>query len=132
MTFLIDECLHPSLVGVAEERSHQAHHLVYLGMQGWQDPDVFKRAAERDYTLVTNNAADFRRLYAGIDLHAGLIIVVPNVTPTKQRALFEAVLDHLGNRALVNTVVEVGFENHQIAIIEYDLPDEQYYGPEGQ
>jgi len=28
MTFLIDECLHPSLVGVAEERDHQAHYLV--------------------------------------------------------------------------------------------------------
>ena len=125
MTFLIDECLHPSLVGVAEERDHQAHHLVYLGMQGWKDPDVLKRVAERDYTLVTNNAADFRHLYADLDLHAGLIIIVPNVTPKRQQSLFGAVLDHLGERALVNTVVEVGFEDDQIAIIEYDLPDEQ-------
>lgn len=124
MTFLIDECLHPSLVGVAEERCHQAHYLVYLGMQGWKDPDVLKRISERDYTLVTNNAADFRRLYAGLDLHAGLIIVVPNVTPRRQQELFGAVLDHLGKRALVNTVVEVEFEGDQVAIIEYDLPNE--------
>lgn len=45
---------------------------------------------------MTNNAADLRRLYADLDLHAGLIIVVPNVTPGRQQALFEAVLDHLG------------------------------------
>ena len=100
MTFLIDECLHPSLVGMAEERGHQAHYLVYLGMQGWKDPDVLKRVVERDYTLVTNNAADFRRLYACLDLHAGLIIVVPNVTPRRQQQLFGAVLDHLGKRNL--------------------------------
>jgi predicted nuclease of predicted toxin-antitoxin system len=125
MIFLIDECLHPSLVKVAEERGHQAHYLVYLGMQGWKDPDVLSRVAERDYTLVTNNAADFRRLYAGLDLHAGLIIVVPNVKPNMQQALFRAVLDHLGARALVNTVVEVEFEDDRIAIIEYYLPDEK-------
>ncbi len=125
MIFLIDECLHPSLVGVAEERDHQAHYLVYLGMQGWKDPDVLKRVAERDYTLVTNNAADFRRLYADLDLHAGLIIIVPNVTPRRQQALLGAVLDHLGKRSMVNTVVEVEFEGDQVAIIEYDLPDER-------
>jgi hypothetical protein len=108
-------------VGVTEERGHQAHYLVYLGMQGWKDPDVLKRVAERDYTLVTNNAADFRRLYANLDLHAGLIIVVPNVEPRRQQGLFAAVLDHLGERILVNTVVEVDFEDNQVAIIEYDL-----------
>ena len=74
---------------------------------------------------MTNNAADFRRLYAYLDVHAGLIIIVPSVIPRRQQALFEAVLDHLGKRALVNTVVEVGFEDDQIAIIKYDSPDEQ-------
>ena len=124
MTFLIDECLHPSLVVVAEERDHQEHYLVYLGMQGWKDPDVLKRVAERDYTLVTNNAADFRRLYADLDLHAGLIIIVPNVPPKQQQILFKAVLNHLGTKVLVNTVVEVEFEGDQVAIIEYGLPHE--------
>ena len=94
-------------------------------MQGWKDPDVLKRVAERGYTLVTNNAADFRRLYADLDLHAGLIIIVPNVTPKRQQTLFGAVVDHLGKRPLVNTVVEVRFENDQIATIEYDLSEEQ-------
>lgn len=125
MTFLIDECLHPSLVGLAEDRNHHAHYVVYLGMQGWKDPEVLERAAERDYTLVTNNAVDFRRLYADVDLHAGLIIIIPNVSPDRQRSLFAAVLDHLGQRSLVNSVVEMGFVDDQIEIIEYDLPDEE-------
>jgi hypothetical protein len=77
------------LVKVAEEGGHQAHSLVYLGMQGWKDPDVLRRVAERDYTLVTNNAADFRRLYADLDLHAELIIVVPDMTPSQQQALLQ-------------------------------------------
>ena len=42
-----------------------------------KDPDVLERVAERNYTLVTNNAAECRRLYADLDLHAGLIIIVP-------------------------------------------------------
>ena len=32
-----------------------------------------------DYTFVTNNRADFASLYAREELHAGLVIVVPNV-----------------------------------------------------
>ena len=85
MIFLIDECLHTSLVGVVRAHSHEAHHVVYLGMQGWKDPEVLRRVEERDYTLVTNNAVDFRRLYARVPIHAGLIIVVPNVVPALQR-----------------------------------------------
>lgn len=81
MTFLIDECLHTSLVAVAQTRNHEAHHVVYLGMQGWQDPDVLRRVQERDFTLVTNNAVDFRRLYARVPIHAGLVLVIPNVVP---------------------------------------------------
>ncbi len=123
MTFLIDECLHTSLVDVAQERNHEAYHVVYLGMQGWKDHDVLRRAEERDYTLVTNNAVDFRRLYAQVSIHAGLIIVIPNVVPALQRELLRAVLDHVGESGLINTVIEVGIEDGQIAIVEYKLPD---------
>jgi len=125
VTFLIDECLHTSLVAVAQARDHEAHHVVYLGMQGWKDPEVLRRAEERDYTLVTNNAVDFRRLYAHVSIHAGLIIVIPNVVPSLQRELMEAVLDHVGQSELINTVIEVGIEDGQIAIIEYKLPDDK-------
>jgi predicted nuclease of predicted toxin-antitoxin system len=125
MTFLIDECLHPSLVHVAELRGQQAFFVAHLGMQGWPDKDVVERALERDFVLVTNNAVDFRRLYERVALHAGLIIVVPQVSPEKQRLLFGAVLDEVGDRWLVNTVIEVMLEDQHITIAEYAWPAEQ-------
>lgn len=38
--------------------------------------------------------------------HPGLVIVVPSVTPARQRYLFRAVLFHIGGRDLTNAVVE--------------------------
>jgi hypothetical protein len=43
-------------------------------------------------TFVTNNARDFRKLFTRETLHAGLIIIVPQVTPSLQRELFSLVL----------------------------------------
>jgi predicted nuclease of predicted toxin-antitoxin system len=125
VTFLIDECLHTSLVAVAQARHYEAHHVVYLGMQGWKDPDVLRKAEERDYTLVTNNAVDFRRLYAHIPIHAGLIIIIPNVVPALQRELMKAVLDHIGHSELINTVIEVGIDDGHIAVLEYKLSSDK-------
>jgi hypothetical protein len=112
-------------VDVVQERNHEAHHVVYLGMQGWKDRDVLRRVEERDYTLVTNNAVDFRRLYVHVPIHAGLVIVIPNVVPALQRELMAAVLDHVGESALINTVIEIGIEDGTIAIVEYKLPNDK-------
>ena len=122
MIFLVDECLHTGLVGVAEESGFEAHHVVYLGMQGWKDHEVLSRITERDYTFVTNNAVDFRRLYADLSLHAGLIIIVPNVVPAMQRELFQAVLSVIGDITVVNTVFEVDIQAGQIEVTQYELP----------
>lgn len=64
MRFLIDECLHTSLVGVAEQHGHECRHVNWLGLSGAADWDLMARIIDDDFTLVTNNAADFRRLYA--------------------------------------------------------------------
>lgn len=50
-------------------------------------------------TFVTNNARDFRKLFAREPIHAGLIIIVPQVTPSLQRSLFTLVLDELDSDA---------------------------------
>jgi hypothetical protein len=57
------------------------------------------------YTFVANNRTDFVALYAREELHAGLVIIVPNVTPSRQRELFRAVLSHIGSRNPTNAVV---------------------------
>ncbi|WP_292364884.1 DUF5615 family PIN-like protein [Mesorhizobium sp.] len=77
MKFLVDECLHTSLVAVAESRGHEARHVNWLGLSGETDWDLMPRILTEDFTFVTNNARDFRRLYAREEVHAGLLIVVP-------------------------------------------------------
>jgi len=44
MTFLIDECLHTSLVDVARVAGHAAFHVVHLGIQGSKDYELFEDA----------------------------------------------------------------------------------------
>jgi predicted nuclease of predicted toxin-antitoxin system len=93
---LIDECLHTSLVTVATDRLYEAYHVAHLGMSGLKDHELMLRIQNEDFTFVTNNAVDFRRLFAKEQIHAGLIIIVPNAVPAIQRALFESVLDYIG------------------------------------
>jgi hypothetical protein len=45
-----------------------------------------------EFVFVTNNARDFRKLMAEAELHAGLIVIVPNVRPIAQSELFERAL----------------------------------------
>jgi predicted nuclease of predicted toxin-antitoxin system len=121
--FLIDECLHTSLVDVAQQHGHEAHHVNWLGLSGATDRGLMPRIVEEDFTFVTNNAADFRRLYARQEVHAGLVIVVPQVSPARQRALFSSLLDTLDpDDALLNEVIEVSLDGDEVVITPYELP----------
>jgi predicted nuclease of predicted toxin-antitoxin system len=92
--FLIDECLSVDLVTVAGECGrHEARHVAHVGRAGWKDWNVVRYACDGDFILVTNNASDFRQLYAAELLHAGLVILIPVVNRVVQRQLFTAALD---------------------------------------
>jgi predicted nuclease of predicted toxin-antitoxin system len=119
---LIDECLHTSLVKVATDRLYEAYHVAHLGMSGLKDHEVMPRIRDKDFTLVTNNAIDFRRLFQQEQIHAGLIIIVPNVAPAIQRALLAAALDYVGDRDLVNRVIEINLIAVGTDIKEYEVP----------
>ena len=122
MKWLIDECLHVSLVALAHGRGQVADHVNYLGLGSSKDWELMEIVIERDYTFVTNNRFDFLTLYKKEEFHAGLVVIVPNVTPARQRELFNAILDHVGSRDLINTVIEVNFVRQQIECIEYGYP----------
>ncbi|MGA3053209.1 MAG: DUF5615 family PIN-like protein [Candidatus Korobacteraceae bacterium] len=122
VTLLIDECLHTSLVKVATDRLYEAYHVAHLGMSGLKDHEVMPRIRDKDFTLVTNNAIDFRRLFQQEQIHAGLIIIVPNVAPAIQRALLAAALDYVGDRDLVNRVIEINLIAVGTDIKEYEVP----------
>ncbi|MGH6860420.1 MAG: DUF5615 family PIN-like protein [Phyllobacterium sp.] len=81
MKFLIDECLHTTLATVAQSHGHDCVHVNWLGLSGETDWDLMPRIIEGDFTFVTNNARDFRKLYAKKALHAGLVIITPRCCP---------------------------------------------------
>jgi predicted nuclease of predicted toxin-antitoxin system len=120
---LIDECLHTSLVSVAHAAGHSAEHVSHRGLGGLKDWQLMRVIRDQELTFVTNNRADFLDLHGKEPLHAGVIVIVPNVVPLQQRELFAAALKHVGTRDLTNTVVEVRFADDGIQCSEYELPD---------
>jgi predicted nuclease of predicted toxin-antitoxin system len=120
---LIDECLHTSLVEVAHAAGYVADHVNYLGLGSSKDWQLMATIRAQDYTFITNNRSDFLVLHGKEPLHAGVIIIVPNVTPIRQRELFTAALKHIGARDLTNTVIEVKYARNQIDCSEYVLPE---------
>ena len=123
MKFLIDECLTTRLVRVANDHGHESHHVAHLNLAGLKDWDVTDYAITHDCVLVTNNAADFRRLYAERELHPGLVILIPNVPIELQQRLFTAALVQIAEDGEpVNQVLEVDFQDEEVVISLYDLP----------
>jgi predicted nuclease of predicted toxin-antitoxin system len=89
-------------------------------MAGQKDWDVARHAQENDFVLVTNNASDFRALYASQELHPGLVILIPNVKADLQGRLFTGVLEQLAETGEpVNRVLEGSqqcFEFHALQL----------------
>ena len=123
MRFLIDECLSIDLVSVASEAGHEAQHVAHVGKAGWKDWNVVRYASDGDFVLVTNNASDFRQLYAKQSLHAGLVIIIPNVSRMIQQQLFRGALDALvAMGEPINRVLEVDIEGDDVTFDLFDLP----------
>ena len=59
MRFLIDECLHESLVGVAHGAGFEATHVNHLSLSGKPDWELAERIVEDEFTFVTHNRVDF-------------------------------------------------------------------------
>jgi predicted nuclease of predicted toxin-antitoxin system len=117
--FLIDECLHTSLTDVANKAGHEAHHVTRRGWSGFKDHQLREVIVREEFVFVTNNARDFRKLMGELELHAGLIVIIPNVTPTMQRELFERGLGEVTRFPdLINKVMEVDVDE----IRAYELP----------
>jgi hypothetical protein len=102
--FLIDECLSVALVAAAKARDFEADHVAHIGKKGWQDWTV-----ANNYIIVTNNRRDFLKEYAKLDIHGGLVVLIPLVKRDEQIGLFTKALDVFTarNDDLVNTLVEV-------------------------
>jgi predicted nuclease of predicted toxin-antitoxin system len=123
MRFLIDECLSIDLISITSQAGHEAQHLARVGKAGWKDWNVARYAVEGGFVLVTNNANDFRRLYMTQPLHAGLIIIIPNVNRLLQQRLFQAALGELARFGEpINHVLEVDIEGGEVTFAFYAFP----------
>ncbi len=123
MRFLIDECLSIDLVTVAQKTGYSAYHVAHVGKAGWKDWNVARHASAGDFVLVTNNASDFRRLYAAQPLHAGLVIIIPNVGRAIQQQLFFGALEQLAAHGEpINQVLEVDIDGEDVTFTFYDHP----------
>jgi len=92
------------------------------GLGGLKDWQLMRVIRKQEYTFVINNRSDFLDLHGKEPLHAGVIVIVPNVILLQQRELFAAALKDIGTRDLTNTVVEVRFAEGSIQCLEYELP----------
>jgi predicted nuclease of predicted toxin-antitoxin system len=109
--FLIDENRSPLLVESARAHCFEAMHVNHLGLRTETDWDLLRVVAAEDWVLVTNNAIEFRGRYREIELHPGVVFLLPTVRREAQRRLFEAALDHVRDRSdLVNTALDVTFD----------------------
>ncbi len=97
---------------MARSRGHVAEHVTHMGWRGTPDHVLVREMSDGDWTLVTNNGRDFRKLAASLDIHAGLIIFVEQGDRDHQMKLMGAVLDYLAAREdLVNGLLEVRTED---------------------
>jgi hypothetical protein len=76
------------------------------------------------WVLVTNNAVEFRSRYRAIEIHPGVVFLLPSVRREQQLILFQAALDEIAiNPDLTNQALDVGVsEDAKTVVRRYALP----------
>lgn len=120
--FLVDECLSPKLIEVANRYGFLAYHVVYRKLKSRDDDVLLAYLRNEDLTLVTNNWRDFAPMLKREEIHPGAI-VIPNVPRAGQIAAFERALRAIQIADppldMINTVIEVE-ESGEVRV--YPLP----------
>jgi predicted nuclease of predicted toxin-antitoxin system len=121
--FLVDENLSILLPEVAHARGYEATHINHYGLRKAKDWDILKVVAEEDWVLITNNAFEFRSRYQRLEIHPGVVFLIPNVPRVQQIELFSAALDAIAEFLdVVNTAIDVAYEADHIRVNRYALP----------
>jgi hypothetical protein len=77
------------------------------------------RELAEEMILVTNDGADYSAIYRAIDLHPGLVVILPVVKRPIQQSLFRAVVERLVmERDVINKLIEID-EEGAITISEF-------------
>lgn len=134
--FLIDECLSVGLATLARASGYEASHLRDLDLLGRPDHELTPIIQAGTWCFVTRNARDFRGpddakgtsgLYAGLDLHGGLVCLhgpPEGFTKPQQEEAFAlalAEIDALGGDP-INLLIEIEWSATQITIEVVEFP----------
>ncbi|HEX2541501.1 MAG TPA: DUF5615 family PIN-like protein [Caldimonas sp.] len=133
--FLIDECLSPELVDVALLAGHFESSCVRnRGWLGLKDRELIEKVVAEDFTLVTQNATDFRGggpgklsgQHAKQPVHAGLVCLDSHqgLDLDRQRKLFQIAIEQAETEGdLVNKALEVfELEDGSVEVGIFDIP----------
>lgn len=102
--FLFDECLSPDLAQLAHSLGFEAFHVRDLHRLGSSDPSLALLAIERNYVFVTNNRIDFTQIYRKLELHPGLVIILPSTgVPLHRNACSQPLSRHFPALAISQT-----------------------------
>lgn len=108
MRILIDECLSPALVTVANDLGFEAYYVAHRGWAGYTDGQLMREILREEFVLVTNNRDDFLGLIRGVELHPGLIVFLDNVRRSVQLDLFAIALSAAtALPSMINRVIEI-------------------------
>jgi predicted nuclease of predicted toxin-antitoxin system len=121
--FLVDENLSVLLPQTAHARGYEAIHINHYGLRQAKDWDILKIVAEEDWILVTNNAFEFRGRYQKLEVHPGVVFLLPAVPRLQQIELFSAALDVINwSPDMLNTALDVTYAGSDIQVNRYVLP----------
>jgi hypothetical protein len=82
-----------------------------------------QEVARQNWVFVTNNAFEFRGRYRKLELHPGVVFIVPSVPRAQQIELFEAALSDIQQEPdLLNVALDVRYEGSEIVVSRYSLP----------
>jgi predicted nuclease of predicted toxin-antitoxin system len=113
MRFLVDECTGPA---VAEWLRNQKHEVfsVFEEARGMDDDDIFLKAFEENWILITNDKDFGEKVYRDGRLHRGVILLrlederSPSTIQVLSR-LLRAYPDRLSNTFIVVTEKQIRF-----------------------
>jgi len=121
--FLVDENLSVLLPRIAHGRGYEATHVNHHGLHRSKDWDILRAVADEEWILVTNNAMEFRGRYRHVEVHPGVIFLLPAVPRGRQIELFSAALDVIEHSSdMLNTALDVDYSGDKVQVRRYTLP----------
>ncbi|MCK6529816.1 DUF5615 family PIN-like protein [Myxococcota bacterium] len=106
---LLDENLSPAVGLSLRMDGHDVVHVRERGLLGVSDHEVLERAFREERVLVTANVADFRKLAAAREVHAGVAVLENGgLRRDEQLEVLRRVLERLGGQPdMVNRLLIV-------------------------